>query len=65
MLLPVPAVRGGRTDPDERALPELHLSQPDVDVLPQSLSLHQASGQELYCREKEGPVLSHNHLSAR
>ena len=65
MLLPVPEVRGGRADPDKRALPELHLPQPDAHVLPQSLPLHQTGGQKLRGGKETRPVLSHNNLSPR
>ena len=65
MLLPVPEVRRGRADPDKRALPKLHLPQPDAHVLPQSLPLHQTGGQKLRGRKETRPVLSHNNLSPR
>ena len=65
MLLPIPVLRRGRTDQDERALPELHLPQPDADVLPQRLPLHQARGKELHRGQERRPMLSHNHVSSR
>ena len=64
MLLPVQALRGERADPDQRALPELHLPQPDAHVLPQRVPLHQARGEELRRREEGGRVLSHNQVPA-
>ena len=39
LLLPVRVLRGGRTDRDERAVPELHVPQPDAHVLPQVVRL--------------------------
>ena len=64
MLLPVPVLQRGRADQDERAVPELHVPQPDADVLPQRLPLHQARRQELRHREEGGPVLPHHHVPA-
>ena len=65
LLLPVRVLRGGRTDRDERAVPELHVPQPDAHVLPQRLPLHQAGRQELHRREEGRPVLPHHHVPSK
>jgi len=41
---------------------ELHLPQPDLDVLPPGLPLHQADRQELHRGEEGEPVLPHHRL---
>jgi hypothetical protein len=65
MLFPVQVLPRGQQDHDERTLPKLHVSEWDVDVLPQRLSVHQAGREELHRGEEGGTVLPHHHVSAR
>ena len=65
LLLPVPILWRGRADSNVRTLSKLHLPQPNVDVLPPSLSVHKTRWQKLCRGEKGWPMLPHHHVSRR
>lgn len=63
LLLQLSTLPRGRENNHKRAMSELHVSQPNVDVLPEGVSLHQGDRPRLHGREATGPVLPGNHLS--
>lgn len=65
MLLQLPALWRRRPDNDQRALPELHLPQPNADVLLARLPLHQAHRPGLRRGEARRPMLPHSHMPRR
>ena len=63
LLLPIQTLQRGRTDRHQRALPQLHVSQPDAHVLPKvSLLLSQPSDHVIMLSPVPGFVRSSNQL---
>lgn len=63
MLLQLSTLSRSSTDHYERAVPELHVPQSNVNVLPEGVPLLESDRSGLYGRETTGPVLSSNHMS--
>jgi len=65
LLLQLSTLRRRRPDSNQRTLFELHVSQPDADVLPKSLPVLESHRTRLHCTEIAGPMLSDNLLPGR
>lgn len=62
MLLQLQTLPRRRADHHERAVPELHVPQSNVNVLPEGVPLHESDRSGLHGREAAGPVLPRHHL---
>ena len=62
LLLPIQTLQRGRTDRHQRALPQLHVSQPDAHVLPKVSLLLPSSGHAMMLSPVPGFVRSSNQL---
>lgn len=62
MLLHVSTLQRGRSDIDERALPELYLPRLDAHVFLEGVPVCQAYRPRLSDREAARPVLPYHHL---
>lgn len=65
MLLQLPTLRGGRPDRDQRTVFELHVPQPDADVLPEGVSVLEGHRPRLHGAKVAGPMLPDHLLPGR